>query len=138
MAGWSTMAYGPLAEAAVRVGSPDAEVTLNEADAAALEYELYAIQAQLQRARGMLMWQRGDLHAAVSVLQSSANTARSQESVLELGRTLAVLAEVARAGGEARLAASADNERASIVERTGPEVRGLVWAGASVTPAACF
>jgi DNA-binding NarL/FixJ family response regulator len=52
----------------------------------------------------------------------------SQHAVIELGRTLAVLADAARKRDNETLAAQADAERAAIVERIGPEVRGLAWA----------
>jgi DNA-binding NarL/FixJ family response regulator len=39
-----------------------------------------------------------------------------------------VLAEAAQQRGDSDLAAQADAERATIVERIGPEVRGLAWA----------
>jgi hypothetical protein len=45
-----------------------------------------------------------------------------------LGRTLAALAEVARAAGNEALAVEADAERATVVARIGPGVRGLAWA----------
>jgi len=138
LVGWSAWAYGPFAEATARLKTEDAAAILTEADAVSATYQLRSMQPQLRRARGILFWHRGDLDAAISVLQSSANTARSQHAVLELGRTLAVLADVARARDDAGLAANADKERASIVQGIGPEVRGLVWAGASVTPAAGF
>jgi len=111
LAGWSASAQGPYAEATVRLQAQKAEAILVEAEAIAATYQLRAMQPQLQRARGIFFWHRGDLDAAISVLQSSVNSARSQQAVLELGRTLAVLAEVARARGDASLAASADNER---------------------------
>jgi hypothetical protein len=41
---------------------------------------------------------------------------------------LALLADAARAHGDAALAAQADAERAALVERIGPEVRRLAWA----------
>src|SRR5207253_11226018 len=51
-----------------------------------------------------------------------------QHAVIELARTLAVLADAARKCGDLALAAQADAERAEIVVRIGPEVRGLAWA----------
>src|SRR6266536_6691015 len=52
---------------------------------------------------------------------------RSQHAGIELGRTLGVLADAARNHGDEGQAANTDAERAAIVERIGPEVRGLSW-----------
>jgi hypothetical protein len=75
-----------------------------------------------------LLLQSGEVAAAIEALQTSAATARSQHAVVQLGRTLALLADAARAHGDAALAAQADAERAALVKRIGPEVRGLAWA----------
>ena len=70
----------------------------------------------------------GDLTDALETLDASAAVARSQHAVIELARTLMVLADAARTCGENSLATQADAERAEIVVRIGPEVRGLAWA----------
>jgi tetratricopeptide (TPR) repeat protein len=125
---WSWMTYGQLTEAVVRLGSEESEAILNQAESIAANHQVHGMDAQLHRARGILLQQRGNLHGAISILQTSATLARSQHAVLELGRTLAVLEDVARARGDAALAASANNERVAIIGQIGPEVRELVWA----------
>jgi len=55
--------------------------------------------------------------------------------VLELGCTLADLADVARLRGDSDLALAADAERAAIVEQIGPELGRLGWLWAN--PKAC-
>jgi DNA-binding NarL/FixJ family response regulator len=52
--------------------------------------------------------------------------------MVQLGRTLALLAEVARSGGLHAVAADTATERLQIVERIGPEVRSLEWARAGL------
>jgi tetratricopeptide (TPR) repeat protein len=117
-----------LAEAAVRAGAPDAEAILVEAEGLVERFTQQRERPQLLRARGLLVARKGDLGGAVAVLQAGAETARAQGALVELGRTLAALAEMARAAGDAALAAEADAERAEVVARIGPEVRGLAWA----------
>jgi hypothetical protein len=79
------------------------------------------------RARALLLQREGDLAGAAAALQASAAVARTQGNALELGCTLADLAVVARARGDADLAAEADAERMAVVERIGPEIRRLGW-----------
>ena len=71
---------------------------------------------------------QGKLDEALESLQASAAVARSQHAFVELGRTLAVAAALARQRGDIALAERADAERTAIVERIGAEVRGLEWA----------
>jgi DNA-binding NarL/FixJ family response regulator len=84
-------------------------------------------EPQLLRALGLHSRAAGDLANARERLQASAESARSQHAVVQLGRTLAVLGEVARALGDSGVASAADAERAQVVARIGPAVRGLNW-----------
>src|SRR2546425_9340715 len=59
--------------------------------------------------------------------QVRAVAVRTHSSALQLGRSLAVLADAARQNGDPDLATQSDAERATIVARVGPEVGGLVW-----------
>jgi DNA-binding CsgD family transcriptional regulator len=128
--GWPSMAgfVAPLAETLVRLHAPDAEAVLADAERLIEQTEKFVAQPQLLRARGLLQMHRGALTDAIETLAASAAVARSQNAVIELARTLAVLADAARKCGDLGLAAQADAERAEIVGRIGPEVRGLVWA----------
>ena len=71
---------------------------------------------------------QGKPDEALESLQASAAAARSQHARVELGRTLAVAAALARQRGDMPLAEHADAERTAIVEQIGAEVRGLKWA----------
>jgi DNA-binding CsgD family transcriptional regulator len=127
---WRSMAgfVAPLAETLVCLHAPDAEAVLSDAERLIEQTEKVVARPQLMRARGLLLMHRGDLTGAIETLDASAAVARSQHAFIELGRTLAVLADAARKHGDEAPAAQADRERAAIVERIGPEVRGLSWA----------
>jgi DNA-binding CsgD family transcriptional regulator len=118
----------PLAETLVCLHAADAEAVLSDAERFIEETGKPVARPQLLRARGRLLMHRGDLTGAIETLDASAAVARSQHSIIELGRTLAVLADAARKHGDKALATQADAERAAVVERIGPEVRGLSWA----------
>jgi hypothetical protein len=119
---------GILAEALVRTGASDAETWVTEERVRQIEHERG--RPSLLRARGLFLQRQGDLLGALGALQRSEEAARIQGAAIELGRTMAVLAEVARQSGQTALATEADAERALIVHRIGPEVRGLAWATA--------
>jgi hypothetical protein len=121
-------ASAALAEAAVRTGAADAPTLLAEAFTVMERDQQYRHQPRLLRARGLLLDRQGDASGALAAMAQSAAAARAQEALPELGRTLAALAEQARAAGNEALAAEAEAERAAIVERIGPEVCGLAWA----------
>jgi DNA-binding CsgD family transcriptional regulator len=127
---WRSMAgfVAPLAETLVCLHAPDAEAVLVDAERLIEETDKPVARPQLLRARGRLLMHRGDFTGAIEALGESAAVARSQQAIIELGRTLAVLADAARTHGDATLAAQADAERAAVVDRIGPEVRGLGWA----------
>ena len=72
--------------------------------------------------------QRADFTGAIELLEASAAVARSQHALVELGRTLAVLADATCQHGDEVITAQADEERSAVVEQIGPEVRGLPWA----------
>jgi len=118
----------PLAETLVCLHAPDAEAVLSDAERLIEQTEKVVARPQLMRARGRLLMHHGDLTGAIETLDASAAVARSQHAFIELGHTLAVLADAARKHGDEATAAQADRERAAIVERIGPEVRGLSWA----------
>ena len=122
--------FPALAEALVRLDDERAETKLAEAEERVQRLEMYLGIPQLRRTRGLLLRSRGNLAGAKEALVASADLARNQHSALELARTLTVLGEVARSSGDQGLGRLADNERAQLVERIGPECRGLVWAGA--------
>jgi DNA-binding NarL/FixJ family response regulator len=77
---------------------------------------------------------RGEFDRALEALQASAEVARSQRAVNQLGRTLATTARVARLARNLPLAASADAELAAVIRRIGPEVHGLAWASGISRP----
>jgi len=119
---------GPLSEALVLMHAEEAASTLAEIEVLAEKYEQHVSDAQLLRARALLQHRQGDVRESSESLQRSAAVARGQQSLVQLGRTLAVLSEVARSAGEGALAVDADAERLRIVEQIGPEVRTLGWA----------
>jgi DNA-binding CsgD family transcriptional regulator len=121
-------AMGILSEALVRVEAPDAEETLADAERLIDELDTPVTRPVLLRTRGLLLLRRGDVTGAIEALQLSAALARSWHWNIQLGRTLAVLAEATGRHGDDVLAAQVDAERIEIVERIGPEVRGLAWA----------
>jgi tetratricopeptide (TPR) repeat protein/DNA-binding CsgD family transcriptional regulator len=121
------LAFGPLVEAAVSVGSSDADELLAEGERQVNASEQYLASPQLWRARGLQCERRGEFDEALVALQASAELARSQRALIQLGRTLATLAKLARLRGDKVLAANAHKELAMIMEGIGPEVRGLPW-----------
>jgi DNA-binding CsgD family transcriptional regulator len=125
---WLGFVFGPLAETAVRQGAPDEQDVLREAEQQVDASQQFLARPQLLRARGLLYQRRGELDGALEALRSSADIARAQHALVQLGRTLAVLATVARQHGDLAQAAHADAELAAVVEKIGPEVLGLSWA----------
>jgi len=127
------VAYAPsshaaLAEAAAAMRAPDAAKAIREA-MAALERQGYeAFRPGALRALAHLLHGQGDVAGALTCLQECAALTRRQGNVVELAMTLALLAQIARSAGDETLAREADAERATIVERIGPETRGLAWA----------
>src|SRR5207237_8250980 len=119
-----SLTLGPSAETLVMLGAPEAEENLAESQRIVHELELYFAQPALLRARGLLLMRQGKPDEALESLQASAALARSQHANVELGRTLAVAAALARQQGHVALAEQVDDERTAIVERIGPEVRG--------------
>jgi class 3 adenylate cyclase/tetratricopeptide (TPR) repeat protein len=116
------------AEAAAHAGAPDASALLERVTARVEREQVHIATPLVLRARGLLLHHQGDDVGAMAALQESAAEARRQECVLHLARTLFVVADVARANGDEAVAAAADAERVAIIERIGPEVRGLVWS----------
>jgi DNA-binding CsgD family transcriptional regulator len=88
----------------------------------------HAFRPQLLRARGVWLLHRGDVNGAITELEASAAVARSQHASIELGRSLAVLAESAKRRSDRELAARTTEERVALVDQIGPEVRSLAWA----------
>jgi DNA-binding NarL/FixJ family response regulator len=130
-----SLTLGPLAETLVILGAPEAEANLAESLRIVHEFELYFAQSALLRARGVLLMRQDRFAEALESLQASAAVARSQHASVELGRTLAVAAVLARQRGDMALAEHADAERTAVVERIGAEVRGLKWAhGLPIAP----
>jgi DNA-binding CsgD family transcriptional regulator len=126
--GESHTSFVPLAEALARAAAPDARVILEEASELVERHELVVARPQLARARALLLEHASDRAAAIRELVQSAEVARGQGAQPEVGRTLADLARVARSVGNRSLAEQAETELAEIVQRIGPEVRGLEWA----------
>jgi DNA-binding NarL/FixJ family response regulator len=120
--------FVPLAEALVRVAAPDARAVLDEASLLIERHELAVARPQLLRAQALLLARRGDHRSAVQALRTSADLARAQHALPELGRTLAVLVDVARSRGDEQLARQVAAERDEVVERIGPQAFGLSWA----------
>jgi hypothetical protein len=125
---WVGFVFGPLAETVVRQGASDEQDILCDAEQQVEASEQYLARPQLLRARGLLYQRRGELDSALDALRNSADVARAQHALVQLGRTLAVLAKVARQHGDLPQAAHADAELAAVVEKIGPEVLGLSWA----------
>ncbi len=125
---WLGIAFGPLAETVVRLATPDAEELLAAAEHEVAATEQYAARPQLLRARGLLLQRQGQLDAALEALIASAELARSQRAGIQLGRTLATMAAVARQRGDGALAAQTETELVRLIEQIGPEVCALTWA----------
>jgi DNA-binding NarL/FixJ family response regulator len=118
---------GQLAETVVRLDTPDAKEVVDDAEQQVRFSEQYLALPQLLRARALLLHRRGESSRALEVIQESARTARSQHARVQLGRSLFVLADLARANGDTRVAREADDERRQIVAGIGPEALGLDW-----------
>jgi DNA-binding CsgD family transcriptional regulator/tetratricopeptide (TPR) repeat protein len=126
----SVMGYaeGPLAEAVVRLGAPDAWAVLIDTEDRVRSSEQYMALPQVLRARGLLLQRNGDMAGAIDAFQQSTDIARAQHARVQLGRTLFVLADVARRYGAEGRATAADQERMAIITQIGPEVCELAWA----------
>jgi AAA ATPase domain len=131
---WTAAAYGPLAEALARAGASEAEAVLAEAEELIDEREQHYGRPFLLRARGLILSQHADWEGALSALRASATVARAQKADPQLGRTLSVMAAIARSSGDQVLAVEAEVELAKVVERIGPEVMGLPWAAGQPSP----
>ena len=119
---------GPLAEALVLANVENAEHKLEELERLAADHDQRGADSQFLRARGLLQQRRGEVESAVRTLQRSAAVAREQSAVIQRGRTLAVLAEVAASAGDEGLASETIAQLTDIVRGIGPEVGGLTWA----------
>jgi hypothetical protein len=117
-----------LAEAMVQADAPDSAAQVAAAAAAMEREQLYLVRPWILRAEGLLRLGQGEFEGALSALQQSAEIAREQGALLEWGRTLAALAQVARVAGARAIAVQADRARLTIIQQIGPEVRDLVWA----------
>jgi DNA-binding NarL/FixJ family response regulator len=125
---YAVLVGAPLAEALVRSKVENVEHQLEAIQALVDEHDQRGGDAQFLRARGVLQRQRGDLQSAIQALQQSAAVAREQSAVIQCGRTLAVLAEVAAATGDGDLASSAAADLVDVTRQIGPEVATLAWA----------
>ncbi|MBV9602846.1 MAG: response regulator transcription factor [Chloroflexi bacterium] len=126
--------HATAAEVLVRSGAPDAEALLVDAEQRAELHDHGLARPALLRTRALIALRRGELSAALSVLEASAAEARKQGALVQLGRTLAVLSNVAAAQGHAHVQQTVDAERTAVVERIGPHVEHLPWT-ASITTA---
>jgi tetratricopeptide (TPR) repeat protein/transcriptional regulator with XRE-family HTH domain len=126
--GFAGSTLGVVSEALARIDAVDAWPVLAEAESMIARLEQFIATPYLLRARGLLLAHKNSFDEAIVALTESAAVARKQESHVQVGRTLAVLADVARKAGTFALAAEADAERLAIVEQIGLEVRGLPWA----------
>ena len=125
---WPGIGLGPLAETVVRLATPDAEDILAAAEHMVESTEQHVARPQLLRACGLLFRRQGQIDAALQAVAASAEIARAQFSGIQLGRTLDVLAAIARQRGDVALAAEAETELVHLIERIGPEVSALTWA----------
>ena len=116
-----------LAEAAALAGAPDAGELVAEAAARMEHDQFFLLQPQVLRAEGLWRARAGDLQGSLAALRGSAEAARQQDALPQLGCTLLALARVARAAGDDALASAADEERAAIAAQIGPEARALPW-----------
>ena len=126
--------HATAAEVLVRSGAPDAEALLVDAEQRAELHDHGLARPALLRTRALIALRRGELSAALSVLEASAAEARKQGALVQLGRTLAVLSGVAATKGHAHVQQTVDAERTTVVERIGPHVEHLPWT-ASITTA---
>jgi DNA-binding NarL/FixJ family response regulator len=126
---WAMVPFtvGPLAETLAWLGTDDAPQMLAEVEEIVDGCGLAIARPQVLRARARLLAREGATAAALDALEASATLARSQHAAIELARTLALMASIARSDVES-LATSADAERLEIVRRIGPAAKGLVWA----------
>ena len=117
-----------LAEILAIRAAADAEAALDDAEQYADQPRMQIDIPQLLRARGLWLLGRGDLVGARNRLSASADIARTQSARVQLGRTLAVLVDVARRQGDLAEVETIDTERARLAERIGPAVHGLSWS----------
>jgi predicted ATPase/DNA-binding CsgD family transcriptional regulator len=117
-----------LSETVACLDAQDVEAVLEEAERLIEELEKPVSRPQLLRARALLFLRRGDVTRSTAALLASAELARSQHALVQLGRTLMVLVKAARLQGDEALVAQFNAERVELVERIGPHVRGLAWA----------
>jgi DNA-binding NarL/FixJ family response regulator len=117
-----------LAETLTCLHAADAEAVLAYAERVVEQTGKELARPQLLRARARLLLMHGNVPGAIDALQASAAIARSQHALVQEGRTLSLLADIARKHGDQSLATRADTEGAAIVERIGPEVCRLPWA----------
>ena len=125
---YAVLVGAPLAEALVRSKVEDVEHQLEAIEGLVAEHDQRGGDAQFLRARGMLQRQCGELESAIQSLQRSAAVAREQSAVVQCGRTLAVLTDMAAAAGDRQLASASAAGLADITRRIGPEVAALTWA----------
>jgi hypothetical protein len=122
------LALGPLAEAAVRARTDDAQEMLGEAETLVARQAHHLAMIQVLRARGLLLAEQGRMDMSLATLATSAHNARERHALVELARTLQARAEIARAAGELAIATQADAERIAVVTSIGPQTHRLVWA----------
>jgi DNA-binding CsgD family transcriptional regulator/tetratricopeptide (TPR) repeat protein len=122
------LAAGPLAESLAQLGTDDADRTCADLGLLVDQFGLEVARPQLLRARAWLLLRQNAYGKAIEVLESSAAVARSQHAVIDLARSLALLASAGRQSGEHAVVRTADAERLAIVEQIGPEVCWLPWA----------
>jgi len=118
---------GRLAEIVARLDTPDANEVVDDAEQQVRFSGQNLALPQLLRARALLLHRRGENSRALDAVRESARTARSQHARIQLGRSLFVLSDLARASGDMRAAREADDERRQIVADIGPEALGLDW-----------
>jgi len=124
-------AFGPLSEAAVLTHRADSSKIIAEAKQHLDASEHHLARPQVLRAEGLWTLERGKVDAAQTTLQASADLARSQHVLPQLGRSLAVLKDLLRRRDDAARAEAINGELAEIVQRIGPAVVGLAWASPS-------
>src|SRR5579859_6122810 len=107
---------GPLAETLAWLGTDDAAQMLAEVEEIIDGCGLAIARPQVLRARARLLARQGATAAALDALEASATLARSQHAGIELARSLALMASIARTDNESQ-AAGADSERLEIVRR---------------------
>ncbi len=107
--------------------TPDAWDILGQVERFVDQGHRRAARPALLRTRGRLLAARGDLLGALQVLLDSVNLARDHGNLVQQGRSLYTLMQVAFAAGEQQVFERMAGERRTVMDEIGRQVRGLAW-----------